>query len=310
VGPLVSHLDKSGDELSEMALDRLRQICGLLYVSEDWRDAARARPLVKSLDSRRAIPLLIEALAVWDRRGAEGTGSKRILYEILDELRRVSGRSIGPVPARWLSWWQAVLEGRVELPDQIEEDGEFVSRPAFFGLRPVSDKVMFVVDRSGSMDWTFGTAGRPRYAEAVDQLLAFLEQSGPDTQFGIVLFSDDGVRWRSELTRATEQNLAAARKWLERKQPDGATHLYDGISTALRLDRRGKIDLRRVDVDTVIVLCDGETSEGPGWVRPWLEAENEVAQLVFHCAQIGSAGDGTLEALAAGSGGDFVRFDG
>jgi len=310
VGPLVSHIDKVGAALGPMALDRLRQICGRLYVSEDWRDAARARLLVESLDTRRAIPLLIEALAVWDRRRASGNGSKRILYEILDELRRVSGRSIGPVPDRWLLWWQAVLEGRVELPEEIERAGEFVSRPAFFGLRPISDKVMFVVDRSGSMDWKYGTDGRERYAEAVEQLVGFLQQSGPDTRFGIVLFSDDGVRWKSGLVNATDQNLGAARNWLRKQKPNGGTNLYDGVRTALRLDNRGRIKLSRVKVDTVIVLCDGETAEGPDWVLPWLRSENEAAQIVFHCAQIGSGGDGTLQALAAGTGGDFVRFDG
>ena len=31
---------------------------------------------------------------------------------------------------------------------------------------------------------------------------------------------------------------------------------------------------------------------------------------MFHCVQIGTGGDGTLEKLASGTGGDFVRVDG
>lgn len=309
LAPLVEHLDKTRTSLGPLALDQLRQICGRLYVSEDWRNAARARYLVRYLDTHRAVPLLIEALNVWDRRREDGKGSKRILYEVLDELQRVSGRAIGPVPGRWLAWWQAVLDGRVELPEEIEEAGGFVSRPAFFGLRPVSDRVIFLVDASGSMEWTFGTAGRERYAEAVSQLIRFVEQSGPETRFGIVLFNDDGVRWRSGLNAATAANVARAEKWLRKKRPGGGTNLYAGLQKALRLDRGGRIDLDRVDADTVIVLCDGETAEGSSWVRPWLSANNEAAQLVFHCVQIGSGGDGTLEALAEGTGGDFVRFE-
>jgi hypothetical protein len=60
----------------------------------------------------------------------------------------------------------------------------------------------------------------------------------------------------------------------------------------------------------VIVLCDGATSEGAGWVARWLAEENERAQLVFHCVQLGADGNGTLQALSEGSDGEFLRVDG
>jgi hypothetical protein len=59
----------------------------------------------------------------------------------------------------------------------------------------------------------------------------------------------------------------------------------------------------------VIVLCDGETAESQQWVRPLLERVNQDACLVFHCVQIGSAGDGTLQRLAELSGGEFVQVE-
>ena len=57
----------------------------------------------------------------------------------------------------------------------------------------------------------------------------------------------------------------------------------------------------------MIVLCDGETAEGPGWVKSFLERVNALARICFHGVQIGGGGDGTLELLAQGSGGEFVR---
>jgi len=102
-------------------------------------------------------------------------------------------------------------------------------------------------------------------------------------------------------------NLAQAERWLRRNGPDGGTQLFEGVRAALRLNRRGALDADAQEVDTVVVLCDGATAEGPGWVRPWLRANNEVAQLVFHCVQIGPSGDGTLEALAEATGGELVR---
>ena len=65
----------------------------------------------------------------------------------------------------------------------------------------------------------------------------------------------------------------------------------------------------------MIVLCDGRTSEGPDWVRGWLERVNDDAQLTFYCVQIGREGDrpprdDTLQQLAEGSGGDYIRIGG
>jgi Mg-chelatase subunit ChlD len=209
-------------------------------------------------------------------------------------------------PELWTRWWNAVREGRVELP-RIAADGKrTVTSASFFGLSPRTDRVVFVVDRSGSMENGFGTGSRSRYDEAVAQLLRFLEQASSRTHFAVVLFSDKGDRWRVGLSRASEANLERAGSWLRNKRPNGGTQLFAGLRTALQLDRDGTLHPDRVEVDTVVVLCDGATAEGKGWVEAWLKRENEEAQLVFHCVQIGTVGNGTLEALAAGTGGDFV----
>ncbi len=307
----LEHLHATKGSLGPQALERLRSHVGKLYVSGDWRDAARAGKLVQILDIDRAAPILIESLATWTRRIEEGEGSRRIQHEIVEELQRVSGRSIGPFPERWNMWWKAVREGRIETAEEEQRDGGGgLSNATFFGLRPVTDKVIFVIDRSGSMQAGFGTTGRSRYEEAVEQMLTFLEKLGEETKFGVTLFNQTGTRWRTGLVKATKGNRTGIRRWLLGKKPDGGTQLREGIRTGLELTRDDTIDVRRTDADTVIVLCDGATAEGSGWVRPWLLRANDEAQLVFHCVQIGSTGDGTLETLAAETGGDYVRIDG
>ncbi|MAB81534.1 MAG: hypothetical protein CMJ89_19510 [Planctomycetes bacterium] len=290
--------------------ERLRQILGRLYVSPNWRDAARAAHLVGSLDAKRSVPVLIEALAIWDHRTEAGRGSKRIRHDIVRVLQELSGRSMGPDVESWNRWWQAVLEGRIALSSEREQDGAPRTRATFFGLRPVTDKIAFVVDRSGSMQMSFGTSGRSRYDEAIEQCLRFIEQSGQDTRFSVTLFNERGDRWRGKLSKASQANLRQARGWLERKEPSGGTGLYQGIATTLRLGRGGLVDPMRIEVDTVIVLCDGETDEGPYWVADWMRKYNEAAQLVFHCVQIGPRGDGALNDLARLSGGRFLQVEG
>ena len=307
-----AHLAAAREELGPQPLARLRADVGRLYVSEDWRDAARAGWLVQALDAERSVPVLIEALELWTRRGAEGRGSRRIQHEIVEELRRLSGRSIGLSPERWKQWWTAVREGRVDLAEERDAQGTGASRATFFGLRPVSDRVVFVVDRSGSMRTRFGTSGRERFDEALEQLFRFLEESGEETRFGLVVFNHEAGRWRTKLAPATGANLAAARSWLgqRRHRPDGGTALAEGVREAVLAGRDFELDLGRLEADTVVVLCDGESTGGRAWLRPLLRQATGPAQLIFHCVRIGRAGDGVLEALADESGGDFVAVDG
>jgi hypothetical protein len=297
-------------DLDPQSLDALRGLVARLYTSPDWRDAARARSLCPALDTTRAAPLLIESLALWTQRLENGVGSRRIQHEILEELRRISGRSLGAFPERWNLWWMAVQEGRIAALDDEQGVARSVTSATFFGLRPVTDRVMFVVDRSGSMKSGFGTTGHSRYEEAIDQLVAFASNLGSAGRFGVTLFDSGARRWRSRLVEASPTNVNAAHRWLSTHKPDGGTQLRAGIATALDLDSQGRIKLERLEADTVIVLCDGGTAQGKGWVSDWLERFNEEARLIFHCVQIGGGGDGTLQALAEGTGGDFVTTGG
>jgi hypothetical protein len=304
------HFEKTRVALGLPVLERLQQEVARRIVSDEWRTAVQALPLARALDTPRAAPILIEALATWTRRAGGGNGSRRMSGELVSALQERSGRALGAEPERWSEWWKAVCEGRIALPEEVVERGGQNSSAAFFGLQAATDRVVFVVDRSGSMKSAFGTSGRTRHAEAIDQLVRFLRQSGEETRFSVALFSDEGVAWRSRLVAADRANLEAVTRWLESKPPEGETRLYEGVRAGLGLDPKGRIGLERCEADTVIVLCDGATTEGPGWVARWLGEENEKAQLVFHCVQIGEGGNGTLEALASGTGGRFVRVKG
>ena len=287
------------------ASESLSLVCTEAMLSRDWREALRGLQLQTALRDETAVPSLIESLAVWvGRRKTEGS-SRRLEGEIVDELQRRSGRSIGPHPERWATWWKLRASGKDRNPDSRRDPGQVTK--SFFGLRPMTDKVVFVLDRSGSMRQDFGGSGKARHREAIDQLMALLEGLGPDTRFRVILFDDKVSSWSNSLKPATPANLASVRTWMHNHGPRGGTNLKPAVERAMRLDRKGRPDLRKLEADTVIVLCDGGTAEGAGWVRPTLASANEEACLKFHCVQVGGGGDGTLRTLARGSGGDFVR---
>jgi hypothetical protein len=239
-----------------------------------------------------------------------------VQWEIVRALERRSGRTIGIHVDSWRLWWGAVREGRIELDGRPAEGEPALSEAGFFGLRPVSDRITFVIDRSGSMDEPFGRRSRTqnerihsRYDEAVEQMIRFLQTLGPEARFNVVVFADGTDVWHDDLRPATEAQLGNARSWLGARRPKGGTQLRNGIERALRV-RGGGVDPDELEVDTVVVLCDGATAEGPGWVRGFLERFNHRARIAFQCVQIGERGDGTLELLAGLSGGDFVSVDG
>ena len=295
--------------LGERATELLGSRIAVMLIDPDWREASRAVELSRGMVADRSVPVLIEAMGVWSNRADLGRGSRRIQNEILQELQRISGRTIGPHPERWFTWWQAVQEGRVALADQDEAADVQRSSATFFGLRPITDRVTFVIDRSGSMDAAWGSTGHSRYEEAVEQMVLYLQAAGEGTHFNVVLFSSETILSSRSLVPASADRLEAARRSILSREPEGGTFLKPGIRQALAVGSDGRVDLERLEADTVVVLCDGVTAEGPGWVPGFLERVAE-ARVQFHCVLIGSQGDGTLEALARGTGGEFLRIGG
>ena len=294
----------------------LEQFVKSAVTSKSWREASLGISVMSGLDPLKAAPILINGLEVWNQRGEQAGGALRIRHELADALQARSGRNLALRADRWAIWWAAIESGEITLAEAGAErgPGQFTST-GFFGINPKSDRVTFVIDRSGSMDVPFASrssdanhTGLTRYQEATRQLAGFLEGLGENGRFSVVLFSDRASVWRTKLQSTSRTNVNSARKWLKTNSPDGGTFLRDGIHKAFQIDRRGKLDLNSLEADTIVVLCDGATTEGSGWVRPFLGRQNKDARVKFHCIQIGPGGDGTLELLASETGGDFRRI--
>jgi hypothetical protein len=246
---------------------------------------------------KRVAPYLIEALGAWSQR--EAPGKRRIVHECSSALGQLSGLHYGDNAIIWARWWKTATEGG-KTPELIEDS----STAAFFGLQPVSDRVLFVIDRSGSMRSLYSSK-RTRFEESIQRLLYTLRDLGPDTEFGVVLFSNGGLSFSAQLESASEANLTRLETWALGLEPQGGTDLHSGFRAAFPGLERGSLEPAAIPYDTVVVLCDGET-EDPAWVAPWLAEFNQTARLVFHCVNIGGTPGGVLEALATGSGGTFI----
>ena len=307
---LLKRLREHAAPLAPAASRELEGRVAAMMLSTDWRQAATALELSRGLASELRVPLLIESLRAWARRAGTPRGSKRFEHDLLLELQRFSHRGFGADPERWALWWRRVRTGEIQFSSE-PAPRESGSQAQFFGLRPISDRLTFVLDRSGSMDQQWGTTGRSRYAEAVEQTLQYLQAAGADTWFNVILFNQDTLVSSVGLRRATADHLELARRALLAEPVGGGTRLRPAIEQALCVED-GALDLAALAADTVIVLCDGQTEEGPAWVAPFLEAYQPDAQVKFHCVLLGSTrdDDGTLARLAEHSGGSFLRIGG
>jgi len=311
-----NHFKQTRVEPNTRSAELLEAFIQRAIASKSWREASLGISVTRGLDPSVAAPILIKGLEIWNRRGAEVGGTLRLRHELAGALKRLSGRNLGLRADRWTIWWAAVQSGEIQLMEAgADRANQQFTSTGFFGIDPKSDRVTFVIDRSGSMDSPFASrstdeehTGRTRYEEATGQLAGFLEGLGENGRFSVVLFSDRAAIWRTKLQTTSRTNVNSVRKWLKTQSPNGGTFLRDGIHKAFQLDRRGRLDLDALNTDTIVVLCDGATTEGSGWVVPFLKRHNQEARITFHCVQIGPGGDGTLELLANETGGDFRRI--
>ncbi|MFM7283137.1 MAG: VWA domain-containing protein, partial [Planctomycetia bacterium] len=276
----------------------------------DWRAATRAIRLSQAIDDETAMPMLVSALEHWQRRSEAGLQSLRILRELEQALDDRTGFGLAFDANAWRAAWDAAVAGRRPVR---AEPVQARTQAGFFALEIWSDRVTFVIDRSGSMsDVMKGKEARTRWREAVAQLLQCVRGLERGSRFNVVLFHDIAQPWKEELVPVTQENLSDLARWLD-VTPGGSTALKAGVERGLlafgeKSDRSS--DRRMSESDTFVLLCDGATNEGVGWVGPFLERVQTVSRTRFHGVQIGTSGDGALEALARGSTGQFLRIEG
>jgi hypothetical protein len=219
--------------------------------------------------SKAAIPALIDKLA--------GLGGKRstISYAVLDALVALTGREFDLIED-WRKFWE--MNGAGLDPKALDDDDESTGvarrqraaarEPEFFGVEVVSQKVMFVIDTSGSMlmyDEGGDAAGsgepvhqrRQRMRRVREQLSEAVRRLPGGSRFNIVSFDDKVLTFHEKgIVPANPDWKKKAIGYIERLQANGATHTDDALRAAFR----------ERSIDTIFLLTDGaparEDSEG------------------------------------------------
>lgn len=250
---------------------------------------------------RSSIPVLAARLD--ELKGAERDRTHR-------ELRLLTGQDHGVSSRRWAQWWEETgsdftvpaLEDAQNAESEREDRRESNdTQSTFYGLNITSDRVCFVLDLSGSMNFRT-KSGKTRLSVLKSEMDRFLAGYASGSLFNMIFFGNDAQRWRPELTLMNDKVRPKAREDVSDLEAPGATAVYDGLAAAFEDPL----------VDTIYLLTDGGPTGGEmddiNEIIMEVNRWNSLRHLVIHTVAVGRKSP-LLEALSADSNGQYVIVD-
>ena len=239
-----------------------------------------------------------------------------MLRECADSLWRLTGEPYRLRTVAWKGWYEGNKDS-IEIISssklaRLEEEEETrrlkeTSRVEFFGIRIESKSVIFILDISGSMlerlrSRYVGKTGETRIDRAKSELVKAIESLEEGALFNVVAFNGGVLPWKDGLSAATGSTRSECVEWVNKLGALGGTNLFDSLEQAFQ-DQ---------DVDTIMILSDGEPTAGkmtePSGIRSEVLGWNEDRNVRIHTVAMGGSLK-ILEWLAEDSDGQHTRHD-
>ena len=171
---------------------------------------------------------------------------------------------------------------------------------SFFGIEGSGDRLVYVVDCSGSMGF------ERRFQRAVYELSQSLRMMDKKQEFLVVLYNDriypmlDTKLMNTKPIKATEHNIERVLKWLKFQQPMGST-----------LPARAMRGSLEVQPSSIFFLSDGELADDTIGLLRRLNIDDSrsgAKKIPIHTITLGSTGIGAgmMRQIANENDGDFV----
>jgi len=261
--------------------------------------------VLRRMHDRRGIVPLITFL--------ERQDIKRTREDAYKALMSLTGQNHGPYPGEWKKWWEEAEELYV-MPKNPRPPGN-VAQPGkgktFYGIQTASDRILYIVDISGSMDRQQkgeGAAGKTKWEVLKQELLGSVFNLNPTDTFNVIFFNHQVIPWQPKKVQATERNKKQLKKWVEAQLPVGGTNLSDSLYHGFSIASSGT---GRPMLDTLFFLTDGKPTAGRvqdlrqilANFREW----NKTAKLTIHTIGVGIEHDVEfMKALARIGDGRYV----
>jgi VWA domain-containing protein/HEAT repeat protein len=273
-----------------------------------------AFPLMAAAGTREAVDALVGRMA--RETGVPG-------YELATTLVKLTGRQLGDVGKAWTEWWAGAREGWEgppaadgSIPPLKRRDGT-----RYFGLTIESMRVLFVVDRSWSMECGIGYDGKDdltlftgeqKIEVARRELTQAVKGLADGASFNIVAFGSSTKHFGQRLADATPDNRKRAASWIESLELDGNTNLGGALIEAFASLAPSARAKDAEIADTIVVMTDGVPNCGPIADEEDVLAEirrlNRDHSVTIHAVYLGIEGNiSFMQRLASENGGQFVH---
>jgi hypothetical protein len=290
---------------------------------ESWMVQRAAIEALVILGQREGVGAMITAL-----EGASG----RLRTDLRGGLVALTGLDYHTNHTLWQTWWEA--DGaQFEVP----ETGRTLSAalPArdsvgmtFFGITTESQRVLFLLDLSGSMNYSMIARDNPTDAQGVPpDLPRGKEQSRLQAAkvdmvralgglregalFNLVLYASDVWTWQDELVEMESTRRVDVQEYVDDLRASGGTNIYGALRTALEIAGvKGGEKWDSPRIDTLFLLTDGRPSVGlttqPDEILAYVRDKNRSGGIVIHTIGLSGAQDAyLLSELAAQNGGTY-----
>ncbi|MAG58451.1 MAG: hypothetical protein CMJ83_19360 [Planctomycetes bacterium] len=179
----------------------------------------------------------------------------RLRAALAKTLQHLVGHGFGLDPKPWQDWLKSArAAGNLDLDRgaRATPRGRYASQ--YYGIPVLSDRVLFILDVSRSMDYRAGLVAKSRLARAKQELTKALRGLDKKSYFGVMAFSSSPLPLqRNGLVRVSERSIKRAVKWIGQQGAQGGTNSYGALELAF--DKFPK-------VDTIYFLSDGSPTLG------------------------------------------------
>lgn len=186
----------------------------------------------------------------------------RLKIEASNTLWSLTGRNLPPLVSQWLAWWKENKESFVPPEDPLLHFNQEINGEneweKFYGIPVVGDRIIFLLDRSGSMK-------NDKKLDGVKKELHRIAGKFNEYKFFNIMFFNHGtLLWQQKrpyLRQATAGNIERLDSYLFSVSPSGGTKIGKAMHKAL-------IEIGpAANIETVFLLSDGLPNNDPYWVK-------------------------------------------
>lgn len=294
---LVALADELGAAADAANLPALRKLVDLPLFAQNFVFRRAVTHALIRIRRPEAVSALLEIL-----ESARG----EVKGDIIRHLTAISGQKLGPHHKDWADWWKAnqatfkFPEGGQPAVQLAQIDLAPHGGGTYYGMPLLAERIVFVMDTSGSM------AGA-RITAAKRELISAIAKLPETTHFSVLVFNSRLGVWQEQLMPATSENKEAACTFVAAQTVQSQTASYDALEGALTFD-----------AEAIYFLTDGAPTVGkisrPASIVPVVTKLNRSRRMTINSIGIGvgargGAFDVFLGALAAENYGEYIRVD-